>query len=100
MSDLAVRLKAGHFASYDVGEASVSATLHRMTHHAKSRLQFEIAGLPSLVKPGFQRPVEAQKDAVSSARHGLHPVPFIAGRRFRSEPDRSAAVRVLLESRK
>src|SRR5262245_52299357 len=63
-------------------------------------MQFQIARLPGLLEPGLQRPVEAQKDTVALARRGLDPVPFIAGRRFRSKPDGDTTVGVLLDRRK
>ena len=65
----------------------------------RSRLQFEVARPPALVEPRFQRPIEPQKDAVTLAGHGLHPVPFVASRCAGREPDRHSTVLVRLDAR-
>jgi len=46
----------------------------------KSGLQFEIARLPSLAEPCFERAIEPQDHVVALAGHGLHPVPFVSRR--------------------
>ena len=58
--------------------------------------QFDITGLPLLVKPGLERPVEAQDDAPALAGHSLNPVAFLAGGGARPEVDIRRAVGILL----
>src|SRR5215470_12390082 len=65
----------------------------------RSGLQFEVARPPALVEPRFQRPIEPQKDAVTLAGHGLHPVLFVASRCAGREPDRHSTVLVRLDAR-
>ncbi len=51
--------------------------------------KLDLARLPGLVEPGFQRTVQAQDHEPALAGHRLDPVRLLARRRFRSEPDRA-----------
>src|SRR5262245_55978295 len=62
-------------------------------------LHFEVARPPGLIEPGLQRPIEPQNNSVALAWYRLHPAAFMTGRGFRSEPDRGATIRILLDAR-
>jgi hypothetical protein len=51
----------------------------------KSWLEFDLSGPPGLIEPGLQRAIQARKGVPPFAGNDLHPVVFLAGRRFGSE---------------
>ncbi len=62
-------------------------------------LRHGIARSPGLVKPRFERAVEAQDREPSSAGNGLNPVTLFTRRRLGTKVDIVGAVSVLLDSR-
>src|SRR5271169_1696425 len=62
-------------------------------------LQLEFAWLPGLVKPWFERAVEAQDGEPSSAGNSLNPVVFFTGWRLRTKVEVVGTVGVLLDPR-
>src|SRR5208283_4633642 len=60
---------------------------------------FDLAWLPGLVKPWFERAVEAKDGEPSSAGNGLNPVTFFTGWCLRSKVEVVGSVSVLLDAR-
>src|SRR5688572_8045734 len=60
--------------------------------------QLEIARSPALVEPAFHRPVESEDHVVAFPGPRLHPVAFLPGGRFRTEPNRRRTVGVLFHA--
>src|SRR6185436_11413974 len=58
----------------------------------RSLHRFEVPGLPALVDPGFQWPVEAQDHEIVLAGNRAHPIAALAGWRLRAKVENGRAV--------